>query len=197
MKNFLMLTFKLLLVCLATSAVSFITMALVMGGNMQLLYKVIISILFIAFTVLLTWNNTYHRGIDDAKKKISKAYKGFLAGAIAMLPMIVVTIAYMVVTFEGFSRGASVEVAEGLYLALYFVFIAYCPLLSCLVGFNPALSIDFSQPAILHINDITMPNAVSAPMFFIPIVIFILVAGIGYIYGYRAQNNMVNGIKKN
>lgn len=196
MKNFIILTLKLFLVCIATSAVSFITMALVMGGNIELIYKVLISILFIAFTVLLTWNNTYHRGIDDAKKKQNKAYKGFLAGAIAMLPMVIVTVAYMFVTYNGFLREASVKTAESLYLVLYFVFIAYCPVLSSFINFNPALSIDFSQPAILHINDITMPNAVNAPLFFIPIVIFILVAGIGYIYGYRAQNNLVKGIKK-
>ena len=69
-------------------------------------------------------------------------------------------------------------------------------LLSSFASFNPALSIDFSQPAVIHINDINMPNAVNAPLFLIPIAIFILVAGVGYIYGYQAQNKLVNGIKK-
>lgn len=196
MKNFLILTLKLLLVCVATSAVSFITMALVMGGNLALIYKVIISVLFIAFTVLLTWNNTYHRGIDDAKKRQNKAYKGFLAGGIAMLPMLVIAILYMITTYNGFFAGASIKTAETLYLILYFVFIAYCPVLSSFASFNPALSIDFSQPAVIHINDINMPNAVNAPLFLIPIFIFVLVAGIGYIYGYQAQNKLINGIKK-
>lgn len=196
MKNFAILTLKLLLVCIATSAVSFITMALVMGGNLALIYKMLISVLFIAFTVLLTWNNVYHRGINDAKKHQGKSYKGFLAGGIAMLPMIVITIMYMLSTYNGFFAGASVKTAESLYLILYFVFIAYCPILSSFASFNPALSIDFSQPAVLHINDITMPNAVNAPLFFIPIVIFILVAGIGYVYGYKEQNKLINGIKK-
>ncbi len=195
MKNLFIFSGKLFLVFFATSVVALISMIMCLSSDMGLAYKIIVGLLFVAFTLVLAWNNALNRGEADTKEHNFFYWKGFAAGAVAMLPAILVTVYYLIISYHGWETGIR-ETADGVYTLLYLAFISYSPLLATLVPFNPAFSIDFAQPAITVLKNITMPNAVFAPMFFIPITIFIVAVGLGYIYGNK-ERKAVNQALKN
>ena len=195
MKGLFNISFKLFLLMIAACVVSFISMMLVLSVDIGFIYKVLIGLLFIAFILILAWNNASERGMNDTKNGIYHPVKGFLAGMIAMLPAIILIIVYMAVSFRGW-EGNSQVLSDGLYVLLYMLFLAYSPLLSVFVSYNPALGVDFAQPAIAYLNNITTPNAVSAPLFFVPVVLFFAVCGIAYLFGHRQQTSLLDFIKQ-
>lgn len=195
MKDIINFSFKLLLLHLAASVISFISMFVVLSTEIGYIYKVLIGIIFIAFIVILCWNNSYERGLNDVKSNKFFPLKGLVSASIAMLPSIMCAVIYLFISYNGFDRGISRGLADALYLVLYFIFLPYCPLLAYFVPFNPSFSIDFAQPSIVYLKNITMPNAVSAPMFLLPIALFILVAVLGYTFGSREQKRIIKQIK--
>ena len=195
MKNLFIFSGKLFLVFFATSIVALISMIMCLSSDMGLAYKIVVGLLFVAFTLVLAWNNALNHGESDTKEHSFAYWKGFLAGGIAMLPAIILTVYYLIISYHGWETGMR-DMADGVYTLLYLAFISYTPLLAVLTPFNPAFSIDFAQPAITVLKNITTPNAVYAPMYFIPIVIFIVAVGVGYIYGHK-ERKAVNQALKN
>lgn len=199
MKNFFKLSGKLILTFIATSLIAFITMMMCLSANIELVIKIVIGCLFIVFIYYMAWSSSLISGEEDTKIKKYKAYKGFLSGFIAMLPAIILSIMYLCVTFKGWD-GQNRVLADGIYMILYLMFLSFSPILSLFVPYNPAFTVDFAQPAITILDNITTPNAVAAPMFFIPIIIFIIVSGMGYIFGHKERSSLiavVNKIKNN
>ena len=195
MKGVFHFAFKLFLLNIACCVIAFISMMLVLSVEIGFIYKTLIGCLFIAFILILAWNNVSERGTNDTKNGIYNPVKGFAAGIIAMLPAIVLIIAYMSVSFHGWEKNSQM-LADGLYVLLYLIFLAYSPLLSVFVSYNPALGVDFAQPAITYLNNISTPNAVSAPLFFIPVLLFVAVCGAAYIVGHKQQKSLLEFIKQ-
>ncbi len=199
MKSIFKLTGKLILTFIATSVIAFITMMMCLGADIELAIKIAVGILFIVFIYYMAWSGSLMSGEEDTKNKNYRAYKGFVSAMIAMLPAIILTICYLFVSFKGWDGQLRV-VADGIYMILYLMFLSFSPILSLMVSYNPAFTIDFAQPAIAVLNNISTPNAVSAPLFFIPIVIFIIVSGAGYIFGHKERislTSVVNKLKNN
>lgn len=195
MKNLLRFGGRLLLTFIASAFVSFISMMLFLSSDIAMAYKVLLGALFIVFVLFLAGNSAMNQGIDDTRSKTFVYWRGFAAGFLAMIPFLVLTAVYLLVSFRGWD-GERKTAADILYLILYVSFSCFSPLLSCLVSFNPALSVDIAQPAITFIKNITTPNAVSGPLFLLPIAAFVLASGIGYLLGHKEQNKIQNALKK-
>lgn len=191
----LKLSGKLFLGFVATSVVSFISMKLFLSAEIASLYKVLLGVLFIGFILIIAWNGASNAGERDTKENSYNPVRGFLSALIAMIPALILAILLLTVSYHGWEKN-NYAAYEAFYLILYLVFLPYSPLLATFVSYNPALSIDFAQPAITDIRNITTPNAVSAPMFFIPIAAFVIVAGIGYIYGSRERRIIIDSLKR-
>ena len=112
-----------------------------------------------------------------------------------MLPALILAVAYMMISFNGWMSEKR-ALADGLYMILYLIFLSYTPMLSAFVPFNPAFSVDFAQPAITVLKNITTPNAVFAPMYLIPIFLFIFVVGFGYVLGHKERAKLAEVVKK-
>lgn len=191
----LKLSGKLFMGFVATSVVSFISMMLFLSAEIASLYKVLFGVFFIIFELFIVWNGAAAAGEKDTKENAYNPVCGFVSGITAMIPALIAAILFLIVSFRGWEKN-NYAVYEALYLFLFMVFLPYSPLLATFVSFNPALSIDFAQPAIAFIRNITTPNAVSAPMFFVPIAAFVAVAGIGYIYGSRERRHIADALKR-
>ena len=132
MKGLFQFSFKLFLLMIAACVVSFISMMLVLSVDIGFIYKVLIGFLFIAFILILAWNNASERGANDTKNGIYYPVKGFIAGMIAMLPAIVLILFYMAVSFHGWGRKftgvsgwficSAVYAVSGIFTA----FISFC-----------------------------------------------------------------------
>ena len=195
MKSFFKYCGKLILTFIATSVVAFITMLMCLSANIELSIKIIVALVFVAFIMYMAWSSSVIQGEEDTKTKKYLPYKGFLSGFCAMLPMILSTIFYLILTFKGWD-GANRVIADGFYMILYLVFISFTPVLSLFVPYNPAFTVDFAQPAITVLDNITTPNAVSGPLFFVPIIMFIAFAGLGYIFGHIERASLLDVVKK-
>ena len=195
MKNLLRFACRLLLTFIASAFVSFISMMLFLSSDIAMVYKVLLGALFIVFVLFLAGNSAMNQGIEDTRAKAFVSWRGFAAGFFAMIPSLVLTLVYLLISFRGWD-GAHKTAADILYLILYVSFSCFSPLLSCLVSFNPALSVDIAQPAISFIKNIATPNAVSGPLFLLPIATFILASGIGYLFGHNEQNKIQDALKK-
>ncbi len=195
MKNILKISIKLLLSFIATSVIAFISMLMCLSASVDFFIKVLLGLLFIFFILYLAFNVARNRGEEDSKTNKFSKKNGFVAAAICMLPAIIVIVLYMFLTFKGWD-GANRTLADGVYIILYLTFLAFTPVLSIFTSFNPAFSIDFAQPAITVLKNITTPNAVFAPLYFIPVVLFILAAGFGYLYGHKERSSLVDSLNK-
>ncbi len=195
MKSILKLSGKLILSFIATSAIAFITMMMCLSADIELSIKVLIGCLFIVFIYYMAWNSSIISGEEDTKGKNYIPYKGFVSALIAMLPAIILSFCYLFATYKGWD-GQNRIFADGIYMILYLMFLSFTPLLSLVVPYNPAFTVDFAQPAISVLNNISTPNAVSAPLFFAPIVIFVIVAGFGYILGHKERISLLKVVNK-
>ncbi len=195
MKNILKLSLKLLFSFIATSVIAFISMLMCLSADIDFAFKLLLSALFMVFILYLGFNVARNKGEDDSKANVFKTKNGFIAGGICMIPAIIVAILYMVLTFKGWD-GANRVLADGIYMILYLMFLSFTPLLSVFTSFNPALSIDFAQPAITVLKNIGTPNAVFAPLYFIPIILFVLAAGFGYILGHKERKSLIDSVNK-
>lgn len=195
MKSFFKFSGKLILTFIATSLVAFITMMMCLSANIELAIKIVVGCLFIVFIYYMAWSSSVISGEEDAKYKRYKNYKGFLAGFVAMIPAIILSVLYLALTFKGW-EGQNRVIADGVYMLLYLLFLSFTPILSLFVPYNSAFTIDFAQPAITILDNISTPNAVAAPMFFIPIIIFIIVSGIGYIFGHNERKSLADVVNK-
>lgn len=195
MKSIFKLSGKLVLTFIATSAIAFITMMMCLSANVETTIKIAIGALFIVFINYMAWSSSVISGEEDTKNNRYKPYKGFLSASISMLPLLIVALIYLFVSFNGWD-GSNRVLADGLYMILYLFFLSFTPLLSLFVPSNPAFTIDFAQPAISSLDNVAVPNAVSAPLFFIPIIVFIVVAGIGYCIGHKERKRLADVVKK-
>lgn len=195
MKRTLKLSGNLFLGFVATSAIAFISMMLFLSAEVASLYKVLFGILFICFILIIAWNGSNKAGERDTKENAYNPVRGFASAIIAMLPALVLAVLLLAASYHGWEKN-NYNTYEALYLVLFLVFLPYSPLLATFVSYNPAFSIDFAQPAITYIRNITTPNAVSAPMFLIPIAVFVIVAGIGYIFGSRERKIIIDSLKR-
>lgn len=195
MKRTFGLSFKLFAGFVATAVISFISMMLFLSAEISSTYKILFGIMFVAFTLIIAWNASVSFGEKDTKEGSFNPCRGLVSALIAMLPAIILATVFIFVSCNGWQKD-NYTAYEGCYLLLYLIFLPYAPLLSSFVSFNPALNIDFAQPAITYLQNITTPNAVSAPMFFIPIAVFVLVAEVGYLYGNRERKIITDAVKK-
>ncbi len=186
---------KLILTFIATSVIAFITMFMCLSADIEVAIKIIVGVFFAVFIMYMAWSSAVLSGEEDTKNKVYRPYKGFLAGLIAMTPVLIIAVAHMLLTFKGWN-GENRIIADGVYMILYLLFISFTPILSLFVSFNPSFTVDFAQPAITLLDNITTPNAVSAPLFFIPIILFITVAGLGYIYGHKERYSLLDVVRK-
>ncbi len=199
MKDFLKFTLKLFLIFIATSVIAFISMMMCLSAEVDFTIKLILGLFFVAFILYLAFNAGRNKGEDDTKQNIYKKYKGFLASSLTMIPALILTIVYLCLTYKGWD-GVNRVSADMVYMALYLIFLSFTPALSMFTSFNPAFSIDFAQPTITILKNITTPNAVFGPMFFIPIILFVLAVSFGYFYGHKDRKSLkdtVNKLKNN
>ena len=195
MKSILKLSGKLILTFIATSVIAFITMMMCLGANIELAIKIAVGALFIVFIYYMAWNGSLVSGEEDTKNKKYKAYKGFISAFIAMLPALILAFVYLFISFKGWD-GQTRVLADGIYMILYLMFLSFSPVLSLMVPYNPAFTIDFAQPAIAVLNNISTPNAVGAPLFFIPVIVFVIIAGVGYIFGHKERVSLLSAVNK-
>ncbi len=199
MKDYLKFIVKLFLTFLATSVIAFISMMMCLSAEIDFSIKLIFGLFFVVFILYLGFNTGRNKGEEDSKNNIYNKFKGFICSALTMLPALILVIAYLVLTFKGWD-GANRVAADMVYLALYLIFLSFTPVLSMFTSFNPAFSIDFAQPAITILKNITTPNAVFGPMYFIPIALFIIAVSFGYFYGNKERKTLkeaVNRLKNN
>lgn len=187
MKDYLRFTVKLLLSFFATSVIAFISMMMCLSAEIDFSIKLVFGLFFVAFILYLAFNTGRNKGEEDSKNNCYKKSKGAICSTITMLPAIILAILYLFLTYKGWD-GENRVPADMVYLTLYFIFLSFTPALSAVVPFNPAFSIDFAQPAITILKNIATPNAVLAPMFFIPVVLFVLAVSFGYFYGHKERN---------
>lgn len=195
MKSFFKLTGKLILTFIATSVIAFITMMMCLGANIEFAIKIAVGCLFIVFIYYVAWNGSLISGEEDTKNHIYKPYKGFFSALLAMTPALIIAILYCIVSYRGWD-GQNRVLADGFYMILYLTFLSFTPILSLLVPYNPAFTVDFAQPSIAILNNISTPNAVSALLFFVPIILFIVIAGVGYIFGHKERLSLTEVVKK-
>lgn len=195
MKDFLKFVLKLFLTFIATSVIAFISMMMCLSAEIDFSIKLIFGVFFVAFILYLAFNSGRNKGEEDSKNNYYKSYKGALAAGITMLPAIILTVVYLFLTYKGWD-GENRVAADMVYMALYLIFLSFTPTLSAFASFNPAFSIDFAQPAITVLKNISTPNAVFVPMFFIPILLFILAVSFGYFYGHKERKTLKDAVNK-
>lgn len=195
MKDFLKFTLKLFLTFIATSVIAFISMMMCLSAEIDFSIKLLFGLFFIAFILYLAFNAGRNKGEDDTKNHTYKGYKGFLASFVTMLPALILTIVYLFLTFKGWDGERRVS-ADMVYLVLYLIFLSFTPVLSTFVPFNPAFSIDFAQPAITILKNITTPNAVFGPLYFIPVILFVIAVSFGYYLGHKERNDLKEVVNK-
>lgn len=195
MKDFLKFTLKLFLTFIATGVIAFISMMMCLSAEIDFFFKMIFGLFFVAFVLYLAFNAGRNKGEDDTKNNKYKRYKGLVASIVTMAPAIILIVLYLCVSFKGWD-GHNRVLADMLYLVLYLAFLSFTPVLSAFMPFNPALSIDFAQPAITILKNITTPNAVYGPLFFIPVVMFIVAVSFGYYLGHKERKSLKEVVNK-
>ena len=76
--------------------------------------KIAFGSLFVLFILYLAFSTAQGRGLDDTKKDTYKSYKGFLAGGLVMLPVIIILIVFLCISYKGWD-GANRVLADGLF----------------------------------------------------------------------------------
>lgn len=185
-------SFRMAMVQLAAGVITFISMSMIVSVDIDFRYKLLAGLGFIAFLVLLLWNNAVTRGENDAKAKSKLFYplKGFLSGLLAMALPLALVIWNFINSYYGWQQD-SVDLANLLYLALYVIFLPYTSFLSLFTAVSPFLNVEFCRPAIVYMQNMNAENGVMSYMFFVPIVIFIALTGIFYLVGYHKQLKLV------
>ncbi len=195
MKDFFKFTSRLFLTFIATSVIAFISMMMCLSAEIDFSFKLLFGLFFVAFVLYLGFNAGRNKGEEDTKNHTYKNYKGVLASFVTMLPAFILTIVYLCLSFKGWD-GTNRVSADMVYLVLYFAFLSFTPLLSTFTSFNPAFSIDFAQPAITILKNITTPNAVFGPLFFIPVILFVIAVSFGYYLGHKERKDLKQIVDK-
>ena len=200
---------KLFFVNLAVSFLGIITLSLLLSAQVGFAICAVAGFIFIGFTLGVVWDNTTRKGGEDCKATLnflkygsgqraqdSKRFypaKGFIAGLIAMLPYLIIWIIYMCGTFHGWEKGVPLGV-QLLYSVLYLSFIPYAPFLRLATVADPIVYPTHYMPlgseATQYFNLMTVNSNVMPYMFIIPIVLYILTAGICYILGNKQQQKL-------
>lgn len=200
---------KLFFVNLAVSFLGIITLSLLLSAQVGFAICAVAGFIFIGFTLGVVWDNTSRKGGDDCKATLNflkygsghcapdgkRFYpaKGFMAGLIAMLPYLIIWIIYMCGTFHGWEKGVPLGV-QLLYSVLYLSFIPYAPFLRLATVADPIVYPTHYMPlgseATQYFNLMTVNSNVMPYMFIIPIVLYILTAGICYILGNKQQQRL-------
>ena len=107
LKDTIKFSVKLFFVNLAVSFLGIITLSLLLSAQVGFAICAVAGFIFIGFTLGVVWDNSSRKGADDCKAMLnylkredglaraadSKRFytaKGFIAGAVAMLPSIII-----------------------------------------------------------------------------------------------------------
>jgi len=148
------------------------------------------GLLFIAFQLGMVWDTCTRRGeedcratlqyrksaADEAQQKKNKAAlyfpaKGFIAGAIAMLIPLALTVACTVMMYHGWEKGVAPVANIYLCAACLLPFEGYASVLTAATVVNSRSGLN-SFPAVRYIQNMYLGTQVMPYMFFIPIAIF-------------------------
>ena len=213
-KNLLKFSGRLILIMLAVIAFSTVGLTLIYNTGISAPLRMLAGLLFIAFQLGMVWDTCTRRGeedcratlqyrksaADEAQQKKNKAAlyfpaKGFIAGAIAMLIPLALTVACTVMMYHGWEKGVA-PVANIIYVLLVYTFQGYAPFLTAATVVNPVPGFEFGVPAVRYIQNMYLGTQVMPYMFFIPIAIFIVACGVCYIWGYYNRLRLQPKIKK-
>ncbi len=162
LKDTIKFSVKLFFVNLAVSFLGIITLSLLLSAQVGFAICAVAGFIFIGFTLGVVWDNSSRKGADDCKAMLnylkredglaraadSKRFytaKGFIAGAVAMLPSIIIWCVYMFGTFHGWEKGVPLGV-QLLYSVLYLSFIPYAPFLRLATVADPIIYPTFFMP---------------------------------------------------
>lgn len=209
-KDTIKFSVKLFFVNLAVSFLGIITLSLLLSAQVGFAICAVAGFIFIGFTLGVVWDNSSRKGADDCKATLnylkrgdgnarpydSKRFftaKGFISGFFAMLPYIAVWVIYMCGTFHGWEKGVPLGI-QLLYSVLYLSFIPYAPFLRLATVADPIIYPTFFMPlgdgAAQYFKLMTANSNVMPYMFIIPIVLYIVTAGICYILGNKQQQKL-------
>lgn len=201
---------KLFFVNLAVSFLGIITLSLLLSAQVGFAICAVAGFIFIGFTLGVVWDNTSRKGADDCKATLNylkreeglarpydgKRYfpaKGFISGGLAMLPSFIIWLIYMCGTFHGWEKGVALGV-QLLYSVLYLSFIPYAPFLRLATVADPIIYPTNYMPlggeATRYFNLMTANSNVMPYMFIIPIILYVITAGICYILGNKKQQSL-------
>ena len=210
LKDTIKFSVKLFFVNLAVSFLGIITLSLLLSAQVGFAICAVAGFIFIGFTLGVVWDNSSRKGADDCKAMLnylkredglaraadSKRFytaKGFIAGAVAMLPSIIIWCVYMFGTFHGWEKGVPLGV-QLLYSVLYLSFIPYAPFLRLATVADPIIYPTFFMPlgsgATQYFNLMTANSNVLPYMFIIPIILYIITAGVCYILCNKQQQKL-------
>ena len=191
-------------------------LTLILGMDINDPLRILAGGVFILFMAGMIWDNCSRWGekdcravinyvrnkgskeqLKEAKEQLYYPAKGFIAGGIVMLIPFITTVIYTVMCYRGWEKGLGTEV-DMIYVALYFIFIAFTPLLvlattvcttmTVIPGMAPIAAIGIDKIVMPGgFNDIHAGNMVLPYMFFIPIVLFVILCGVCYISGYKKR----------
>lgn len=212
---------KLTVVMIVVVVFGFMGMTLIIGSGVATVYQLLVGAVFVVFTLALVWDNATRWGEKDLNATLNlrkqagtekqlKQYsgmkyfpaKGFIAGAIAMLIPLALTVIYIILTYNGWEKYVPPQlpsIPDLIYNILVIIFMPYSGLLRLatptLIRLNyTAIGMPFVilyENAFIAVGQIRQPNMIMPYMFLVPIIIFIAVAGISYIMGYKARMNLL------
>lgn len=192
-----------------------ISLTILLGIDINLPLRIVAGLVFVVFELGFIWDNcmrwgekdcraviTYVRNrgtkeqLKEAKGQLFYPAKGFVAAAIVMLIPFVLTVIYTVMAYRGWENGMG-DTADKIYTVLFFMFEGYTPALAAattvcttmtaMPGMAPIATLGLDVVALGRFNDISTPNMVLPFMFFIPIVLFVVFAGVCYIMGFKKR----------
>lgn len=207
---------KIALVFCVITFFTIMGLTLILGMDINDPLRILAGGVFILFMAGMIWDNCSRWGEKDCRAVInyvrnkgskeqlkeSRAQlyypaKGFIAGGIVMLIPFIATVVYILMAYRGWENGLGNE-ADMLYTALYFVFIAFTPVLvlattvcttmTAIPGMAPIAALGLKDVVVLGGFDyIGIPNMVLPYMFLIPIVLFVILCGVCYITGFKKR----------
>lgn len=197
---------RLMLVHLLTLIFSAIGLSVFMSSDLSDGIKLLVSAIFLAFWLGLIWDNATRRASSDTKALLSynggvgspgalknfysqRYYplKGFAAGAVAILPMLVLALVYTFMAYDGLNKGISPAVLQLMYLVLNLVFMPFNQLFSLFTVVSPNVVVGFIPQITFNMFDFRFPVMVMPYMYIVAAVVLILVAGFCYLLGHNER----------
>lgn len=215
-KDTLKLAGKITLVFCVITFFTIMGLTLILGMDINDPLRILAGGVFILFMGGMIWDNCSRWGekdcravinyvrnkgskeqLKEAKQQLYYPAKGFIAGALVMLIPFIATVVYTVMAYRGWENGMG-NSSDMLYTALYFIFVAFTPILvlatsvcttmTAIPGMAPIAALGIDDVVMLGgFNDMHAGNMVLPYMFFIPIVLFVILCGVCYISGFKKR----------